>query len=97
LARRSPIGSLDCVAVGRQVLALWIEEGDEPGDTTRLRGALLPDGKPFTLLPDALEEPDQVRILAGGEAPLVSVIDGSGAACLLAIQADEVRLVARLG
>ncbi|MFH1463288.1 MAG: pentapeptide repeat-containing protein [Pseudomonadota bacterium] len=97
LARRASVGSLDCVAVGDQVLALWTEEGDDPGDASCLRGVLLPDGRPFPVLDDELEEPDQVRILAGGAEPLVSVISGSGSVCLLAVRPGGARLLARLG
>lgn len=97
LARHTAVGSLDCVALADQVLALWTEEGEEPGDASRLRGAALPDGKPFTLLSDDLEEPDQIRFLAGGEVPLASVIDGAGSICLIETRPGEARLMARLG
>jgi hypothetical protein len=96
LARDQVVANLDCVSMGEEVLLVWTQEGEEPGESARLYGAVLPGGRPFPILPDTLEEPDELRIIAGGPSPVLSVVTGVGSACLVAVRPEGSRLIAML-
>ncbi len=86
LARDQVVANLDCIGVGDRVLVVWTQEGEDPDEPATLQGALLPGGRSFPILPGELEEPDEIRILCGGDEPVISVVTGLGATCLVAVR-----------
>ncbi len=93
LAGDQVVANLDCVGTGRGVLLVWTQEGEDPEEPATLHGAMLPDGHSFQILPGELEEPDEIRVLCGGPEPVLAVVTGLGAACLVAVGPDGARLV----
>lgn len=93
LARDQVVANLDCVGIGDQVLLVWTQEGEDPEEPATLYGVMLPDGRPFPILPKSLEEPDELAILCGGPVPVISVVTGLGSCCLVALEPSGPRLV----
>ncbi len=93
LAKDHVVANIDCIQAADRVLVVWTQEGEEPEEPATLHGALLPGGRPFSILPEKLEEPDEIRILCGGEVPVLSVVTGLGNACIVAVGPDGPRLV----
>jgi uncharacterized protein YjbI with pentapeptide repeats len=96
LARDQVVANLDCIGIGDQVLLVWTQEGEDPEDPARLYGAVLPGGRPFPILPGALEEPDELCLLGGGPEPVLSVLTGLGSVCIVGVRPEGSRLVAKL-
>jgi uncharacterized protein YjbI with pentapeptide repeats len=96
LARDHVVANMDCVGTDRGALLVWTEEGEDPDQPATLRGCLLPDGRPFSILPGKLEEPDELRLISGGAQPVLAVVTGLGAACLVTVAPEGSKLVARI-
>ncbi len=96
LAKDHVVANIDCIEAGDGVLVVWTQEGEEPEVPATLHGALLPGGRPFPILPDSLEEPDEIRILCGGEQPVIAVVTGLGGVCLVAVGPEGPRLIDRV-
>ncbi len=94
LAREHVVANMDCVGSGDGALLVWTQEGEDPEHPASLHGCLLPDGRPFPILPGELEEPDELRLIAGDPEPVLSVVTGLGAACLVQVRPGGSRLVA---
>lgn len=96
MAKDAVVGSLECVGLEDGVLLVWIQEGLEPGQPVELMGSMLPDGRPFPILPGQLDEPDELRLLSGAPRPVATVVTGEGTVCIVEVDPSGSRLVASL-